>query len=89
MNDLTNTLFSTEAGKILYDNALSAIEEFGMKEMLSDGVLVGLSGGADSVALLLVLLQYRKTHNFHIKAIHINHSIRGEEADRGCYFHRR
>ena len=81
MNELTNSLFSTEAGKKLYQNSLSAIKEFGMHKLICDGVLVGLSGGADSVALLLVLIEYRKEYDFKIKAVHINHCIRGEEAD--------
>ena len=45
-------------------------------------ILVGFSGGADSVMLLLFLLKYREDNDFPIKAVHVNHSIRGEEADR-------
>ena len=40
---------------------------------------VGLSGGADSVALLLALAQRGKPGLF---AIHVNHGLRGETADR-------
>lgn len=52
-------------------------------QMLPDGcpVVVGLSGGADSVALTYFLLQYSKSHNINITAAHINHMLRGEEAD--------
>lgn len=48
--------------------------------MLNDGdeVLVGLSGGADSVALLLVL----KRLGYSVTAIHINHNLRGKESKR-------
>lgn len=44
-----------------------------------DGVLVALSGGADSVALLLAL---NELSSFSLAAAHLNHGIRGEEADR-------
>ncbi len=41
-------------------------------------VLVGLSGGRDSVALLLLLLEQGCKE---VVACHVNHGIRGEEAD--------
>lgn len=43
-------------------------------------VLVGLSGGADSVCLLLNLLEYSDSHNISVSAIHCNHRLR-EAAD--------
>ena len=48
--------------------------------MLAAGepVLVALSGGADSVALLRVLLTLR----YPVRAFHLNHCLRGAEADR-------
>ena len=76
-----NTLFSSEEGRLLYQNSLSAINDFHMQDAIRGGVLIGLSGGADSVALLFVLLKYRESFDFPLKAVHINHSIRGEEAD--------
>ena len=49
-------------------------------DMLTAGgrVVVGLSGGADSVCLLLVL----KRLGYEVHALHVNHMIRGGEADR-------
>ncbi|MCD7771254.1 MAG: tRNA lysidine(34) synthetase TilS [Oscillospiraceae bacterium] len=48
--------------------------------MLSPGerVLVALSGGADSVSLLLAL----KELGYQVSAVHVNHHLRGEESDR-------
>ncbi|MBQ0028111.1 MAG: tRNA lysidine(34) synthetase TilS [Lachnospiraceae bacterium] len=46
--------------------------------MISSGeiVVVGVSGGADSVALLYNLCEYRKLVPFEIKVVHVNHLIR-------------
>ncbi len=46
-----------------------------------DKIVVGISGGADSVCLLFVLLELRKKLPFDLVAVHVNHGIRGEEAD--------
>ena len=45
-------------------------------------ILVGLSGGADSSALLLMLKGYSEQSGAKIYAAHLNHGIRGKEADR-------
>lgn len=47
-----------------------------------DRVLVALSGGADSVFMLDALCRLRKELNIKIAAAHLNHMIRGAEADR-------
>lgn len=61
------------------------IKEWVQKQnMLSaeDGVLVGLSGGADSVALLMVLYSLSQEWSLKLAALHIHHGIRPEaEAD--------
>lgn len=51
--------------------------------MLSEGerVTAALSGGADSVCLLLVLKELEAKYRLKIEAVHVNHCIRGEEAD--------
>jgi len=49
------------------------------------GVLIGLSGGADSVALLEVLCELRKEMGLKIVALHVNHSIR-ESAEHDAVF---
>lgn len=57
--------------------------------MLSEGdtVGVGLSGGADSVALLHILVNNKVALGISkIKGIHIHHGIRGDEADRDLNF---
>jgi len=44
--------------------------------------LIGLSGGADSMALLRVMLRL----GFHVEAVHCNFHLRGDEADRDEVF---
>ncbi len=53
-------------------------------QMLSvgDTVLVALSGGADSMALLTVLYELKNQYSLTISAAHFNHGIRGKEAKR-------
>lgn len=41
-------------------------------------IVIGLSGGMDSVCLLYVL----KNLGYELEAVHVNHGIRGQEADR-------
>lgn len=53
-----------------------------------DGVVLGLSGGADSVCLFMVLLELRARWKLKILAVHVHHGIRGEAADRDAAFSR-
>ena len=53
------------------------IEKFHMLQA-GAGVVVGLSGGADSVALLEVLCELRASRNLRIAAVHVHHGIRTE-----------
>ena len=45
-------------------------------------ILVAFSGGADSTALLHMLVEHSKNSKAKIYAAHVNHMIRGAEADR-------
>ncbi|MBQ3161581.1 MAG: tRNA lysidine(34) synthetase TilS [Oscillospiraceae bacterium] len=51
-----------------------------------DCVCAALSGGADSVALLLVLYELSSELNFSLSAVHVNHLLRGDESDRDEQF---
>ena len=52
-----------------------------------DGVLVALSGGADSVALALKLNElYRNGRILRLEAAHLHHQIRGDDADSDAAF---
>lgn len=47
-----------------------------------DRILIGVSGGADSLSLLHVLMVTGAEQGWSVAAAHLNHCFRGEEADR-------
>ncbi len=61
------------------------IEQFHMLEK-GDRVLIGLSGGADSVCLTQCLHELQKEFAIELGAVYCHHGIRGEEADEDGYF---
>ncbi len=46
-----------------------------------DKIVLGVSGGPDSIAMLDILRQIKDEMNFEMYVAHINHNIRGKEAD--------
>ena len=68
---------------------MKRIEKFIQKyHMLTcgDRVIAGVSGGADSVCLFLMLLELRKKIGFDLIAVHVHHGLRGEAADQDQQF---
>lgn len=61
------------------------IEEYNMISS-GDKVYVAVSGGADSVCLLLVLEEIKKEKEFELEAIHVEHGIRGDESIKDALF---
>ena len=66
--------------------ALQNIKEICFDDIRGMHVLVALSGGADSVALLYLLAQNRETAHLCITAAHFNHRIRGDAAEADAAF---
>lgn len=54
-----------------------------------DKILIGLSGGADSVYLLNFLVKLREEEPLQLYVVHVNHGIRGAEAEADEAFARR
>ncbi len=69
----------------MVDLVKKAIVSYGLLNKC-ESVTVALSGGADSVALLLALLELKNELSLSIYAAHLNHCLRGEEADRDEQF---
>jgi len=65
--------------KILRQTAL-ALERIPIA--VGERILIGLSGGADSVALLHLMIELRARFDFEIAAAHFNHRLRGKESQR-------
>lgn len=61
------------------------IEKYNMLNK-GDRIAVGVSGGADSVCLTDVLNRLKDEYRLSITLVHINHNIRGEEAERDEQF---
>ena len=51
-------------------------------------VVVGVSGGADSVGLLQVLRQFAPEHDLQLHVVHLNHMLRPEAADDAAFVRR-
>ena len=66
----------------IFSKAQLTCQKFNMLDMMKLGTVVGLSGGSDSVLLLIFLWKISRDLNFDLKAVHVNHHIRADEADR-------
>ena len=65
----------------MYRKAVETIKKYNMISY-GDKIVAGLSGGADSCALLHLLSSLREEFGITILAVHVNHGIRGTEAQR-------
>lgn len=61
------------------------IEKYSMLER-GDRVVAGVSGGPDSMALLAALRQLEGHYNLRVLVAHLNHGLRGREAERDARF---
>ena len=64
------------------------IEEIRAYGMINSGeqVILGVSGGMDSICLLYILNKISDEWGFHLSAVHVNHMLRGAEAERDKRF---
>ncbi len=68
-----------------FDRVLATIQKYQMLEK-GDKILVAVSGGPDSVALLHFLKQIELLYNLELHVFHLNHEIRGKEAAKDAQF---
>ena len=65
---------------MLEEKVQQTIRKFDMLSF-NDRVLIGVSGGPDSVTLLNVLLSFKKRYSLSFFIAHLNHMLRGKESD--------
>ncbi len=69
---------------MLEEKILNTIKKYDLIKN-GDNIVVGVSGGPDSMTLLNVLLKIREKINFNIVVAHINHMIRPEADEETKY----
>jgi len=69
----------------IFRSVEAAITEFEMLQA-KDSVLVGVSGGPDSVALVHILRELSLSLSLRLGIAHLNHGLRGQEADNDADF---
>lgn len=63
------------------EKVLRTIKNYNLLDK-DDNVVIGVSGGPDSMALLYLLLDIKKNIPFSIYVAHVNHGVRGKAADK-------
>ena len=65
--------------------AMETIDRYNMIDT-RDSLLMGVSGGPDSVALFLFLVEISKAYHLKLGVAHVNHNLRGKASDRDAVF---
>lgn len=76
---------SNKSSDKFFSIVAQTIREHGLFEP-GDSVLVGVSGGPDSVALLHVLIDLAPAFSLRLGIAHLNHGLRGSASDRDAAF---
>jgi tRNA(Ile)-lysidine synthase len=71
--------------QVFEDTCLATIESYQLMPR-GEKVLVALSGGPDSVAMLHYLVQLAPLFDAQILAVHVNHMLRGSQSDEDARF---
>lgn len=81
-------LFSLLKKTIMINKVISTIDKYNMI-LPGKTVVAAVSGGSDSMAMLFILKKLQERYGFVLRAAHVNHGIRGDEADKDELFVRR
>lgn len=72
----------------MINKVISTIDKYNMI-LPGKTVVAAVSGGSDSMAMLFILKKLQERYSFVLRAAHVNHGIRGDEADKDELFVRR
>lgn len=67
-------------GELMRETVLNNISEYNLISK-EDNIIAGVSGGLDSMALLMVLYDLKEELNFNIIVCHVNHGVREEAVE--------
>ncbi len=70
---------------MIEEKILSTIQKYNMLTY-KDRIVVGVSGGPDSLTLLNILLSWQEKYNLSLYIAHFNHKLRGQESDQEADF---
>ncbi|CEH35958.1 tRNA lysidine(34) synthetase TilS [Romboutsia lituseburensis] len=70
---------------MIFEKVLGTINKYNLIED-GDKIVLGLSGGPDSVCLLHILYRLKEKMNIEVYAAHLNHQIRGLEAQKDALY---
>ena len=70
---------------MIFEKTLSTIKKYNLIEK-GDKIVLGLSGGPDSVCLLHLLNRMKDVLDIEVYAAHLNHQIRGMEAQKDALY---
>ncbi len=69
----------------MFNQVVKFVQQYHMIQK-GDRIVVGVSGGADSMCLLRILMELQETYRLDLFVVHVNHGLRGEEALRDQTF---
>ena len=72
----------------MLEKVIDFVEKHHMLQQ-QDNIVVGVSGGPDSICLLFVLKELQSKYNVTLHAVHVNHMLRGKESDEDEAFTRK
>ncbi len=71
----------------MIDKVRRTVEQYHMLAR-HDRLIIGVSGGADSVALLMAMVELRREYLLELAVVHVNHRLRVEAEEEECYVKR-
>lgn len=69
----------------MIESAVKTIKEYNMINK-GDSIVVGVSGGPDSICLINLLSEIKEIYDLKLYVVHVNHMIRGIDADNDASF---